>query len=300
LARAALLWPLLLVLPLLFGAAGALSAVQLEKPAAHRATAQVRNLLVSPPFVGGEHQNKHPTEHQSRFWGVDPLAREKNLVERVLRAANVSGLTEAEFLAHSRVAARSYSDLDFSVTSTSSATVIRLANIYASEYADSHTQQVRESIGEAIRTVRANIALLRRGGLRTAQERQAKQLSQTLPRRALRTAMERHAKQLSQTRRLEFSSVLQKASATTPVRKHALRNGIIGGLLGLILAIAPLLGLLRIFPALRPPRIPPIRTLLADADRKVLDMGGIRAACIASPEPSYTRSPNSRSAHSAQ
>lgn len=271
-ARAALLWPLLLVLPLLFGAAGALSAVQLEKPAAQRATAQVRNVLLSPPFVGGG--------HQSRFWGIDPLAREKNLVERVLRAANVSGLTEAEFLDHSRVAARSYSDLDFSVTSTSSATAIRLANIYASEYANSHTQQVRESIGKAIRRERANIALL--------------------PHTPLRTTLEQEAKQVLQTRRLEFSSVLQKASATTPVRKHALRNGIIGGPLGLLFAIALLLGLLRRFPALRPPRSPSIRTLLADADRKVLDTGGIRAACIASPEPSYTRSPNSSSAHSAQ
>ena len=187
-ARAALLWPLLLVLPLLFGAAGALSAVQLEKPAAQRATAQVRNVLLSPPFVGGG--------HQSRFWSIDPLAREKNLVERVLRAANVSGLTEAEFLDHSRVAARSYSDLDFSVTSTSSATAIRLANIYASEYANSHTQQVRESIGKAIRRDRANIALL--------------------PHTPLRTTLEQEAKQVLQTRRLEFSSVLQKASATTP------------------------------------------------------------------------------------
>jgi hypothetical protein len=242
---AGLLWPLLLVLALLFGAGGALSAVQLEKPA-HRATAQAlihpaTILDISIPPVRSLYVAPSPQREIA-------IARDMNLVERVLRAANVSGLTAAEFLDHSRVTARSGSDnilLGFSVTSTSSVTAIRLANIYASEYAYFKHQQFRATIDGALRSLRTRIA--------------------SLPDTPLRKTLEQQAKQLSQIRRQELSSmtVLQPASATTPVRKHALRNGIIGGLLGLLLAIALLLGLLRIFPALRPPRLPPIRTLIA-------------------------------------
>ena len=106
-------------------------------------------------------------------------------------------------------------------------------------------QKFRDTTSEALRSLRTRIA--------------------SLPHTPLRTTLERQAKQLSQIQKLELGSttVLQQASATTPVRIHAPQHGIIGGLLGLLLAIALLLGLLRIFPDLRPPRSPSIRTLLA-------------------------------------
>jgi hypothetical protein len=247
-AWAALLWPLLLFLPLLFGAAGAISAVRLEKPA-HSAAAQVAVnpmpviLLVSGgPFGVGDRPRPRP-----RFEGAnEAVARGAWLVERVLRAANVSGLTAAEFLDHSRVTARSERVYDLSVTSTSSATAIRLANIYASEYANLQNRLGRGSIDAALRSLRARIASLPHTGPSP-----------------LRATLVQQAKQLSQLLRPERSSVLQKASATTPVRKHEVRNHIIGGLLGLLFAIALLLGLLRRFPALRPPRSPSIRTSIA-------------------------------------
>jgi hypothetical protein len=168
---------------------------------------------------------------------MSALARSPSLVDRVVRAANVPGLTAARLHESSRVTPEADSDaLDFTVTSASPATATRLANIYASEYVQFRNERTLKTISEALRQVRAKIASLpRTAAARPILERDAKRLSQ-LAKLATRTLL-----------------VLEPPSATTPVRRHELRNGIIGGLLGLLVGTALLLGLFRRFPGLRPP-----------------------------------------------
>jgi capsular polysaccharide biosynthesis protein len=99
--------------------AGAFSFIYLEKPSS-RATAQV----ILRPLVGPVHGVAPLDDANARYLQVmSALARSPSLVNRVVRAANVPGLTAARLLESSRVTPEADSDaLDFTVTSASPAT----------------------------------------------------------------------------------------------------------------------------------------------------------------------------------
>jgi hypothetical protein len=201
----------------------------LEKPSP-RATAQVilRPVRLVGPVIGGA----PPPDHAARYLRVmSALARSPSLANRVVRAANVPGLTAAGLLAKTRVTAEGDGNvLEFTVTNASLATARRLAYTYASEYAKAQNERAVRRISDAAKQLRATIA--------------------SLPRKsATRASLIREAKGLSVIARLadKGTSVLGQASAT-PVRKHVLRNGFIGGLLGVLLGVALLLGLCGCFP----------------------------------------------------
>jgi hypothetical protein len=79
--------------------AGAFSFIYLEKPSS-RATAQV----ILRPLVGPVHGVAPLDDANARYLQVmSALARSPSLVDRVVRAANVPGLTAARLLESSRV-----------------------------------------------------------------------------------------------------------------------------------------------------------------------------------------------------
>ena len=159
------------------------------------------------------------------------LARSPKVAARVVRIAEVPGLTAARFLRHS--SARPVSDADvltLSVTYRPSAAAVRLTNAYAAEFVRFKNDRDLRTIREALRATEADIAELRaRGQTGTPVYEALVQKQQQLKAVAIQFA--------------RTTSVLEPADRASSFRPHALRNGLVGGALGSSLGVVLVLGM---------------------------------------------------------
>jgi uncharacterized protein involved in exopolysaccharide biosynthesis len=225
---------------LLLGLLGALLATQLQATA-WRGEAEVffntTNLAIPliatsyPP--GGADQY---LEAQAR------LARSPKLAARVVRIAELPGLTAAQFLQHS--GARPVWDADvltLSVTYRPSAAAVRLTNTYAAEFVRFKNNRDLRAIRAALRVTEARIAELRaRGQSDTPAYEALVQTQQQLTALAIQFA--------------RTTSVREPADRASSFRPHALRNGLVGDALGAVLGVVLVLGVAALRRARRLPQ----------------------------------------------
>ena len=228
-ARAWMLGP-----PLLLGLLAALIATQAQERT-FRAQAQVL-LNTSQSAIPGDPGGRLANEESSRFLTTQArLARSPELARRVITAARVPALTPAQFLRHSSAKPQSDANLlNLSVSYGKAADAIRLANAYADQFTRYRNERSLAALKKALSDIEAVIESLRPQGLTGSPV--YKSLVQK--RVDLQTSRVLLAGQVR---------VLQAAERASSFRPHALRNGIIGGLLGTLLGIA-LVAVLRIWP----------------------------------------------------
>jgi Mrp family chromosome partitioning ATPase len=154
------------------------------------------------------------------------VARTPELIDRVVRAAGIPGITPGGLLAHSSVSARSNADvLDFSVTNRSPDKAARLATVYATEYTKYRLEKDTAALNDAMDRIRVRIQELRARGVDPASP-----LFEPLV--TLRSQIE-----TARTLQTSNTSVLRGASGANQIRPRTRRNGILGALLGGILGI---------------------------------------------------------------
>jgi hypothetical protein len=256
LGRAAVTRPWLLVVPLLFGVGGAFLLMRLGEPS-FRATAEAS---LPAPWLGPRPVPLPGAPARPELEAEKNRARSPEVLARVARVAGVPGVTASWLRDASTVRLSPHADvLAFSVRSRTAATAVQLANVYAAEFRNYQLQQTRRILGEALRSVQGKVAALRAEivALRAKRPTITRSEFGALPaeRRVKLKVLLQNLEQLSVNKKLVRRWPLTKSSAatTTSLRTHELQNSIIGGLLGALLGIAVLLGILRRFPALRPP-----------------------------------------------
>jgi capsular polysaccharide biosynthesis protein len=165
----------------------------------------VSNPSLSPPAPDGA--------EAAQYRGLQArLARSPKLAARVVRTAEVPGLTAAQFLQHSSATPVSDADvLTLSVIYRSSAAAVRLTNAYATEF-------VRFKDDLNLRTIRE---ILRANEARIDEVRSRGRIS------SVSTS----------------TSLVRPADGASSFRPHALRNGLFGGALGALLGVVLVLGL---------------------------------------------------------
>jgi succinoglycan biosynthesis transport protein ExoP len=152
------------------------------------------------------------------------IARERELADRVVAAAGVTGLSPGGFLGESRASPRSDATiLDLSVTDPNAANAVALANAYAREFksykAEVDTSTIKQQIRKYQRTINALRARGETGSI--FQELLAKKLDLETQGNLLANNVQ----------------VSQEAEAAAKIRPQPRRNAIIAGLLGLVLGI---------------------------------------------------------------
>jgi capsular polysaccharide biosynthesis protein len=216
--------------PLLLGLLGAFIATQLQTPT-WRGKAEVFIRVpelaagsATPPTLvsGGPFGDPYSTQYldaQAR------LARSPTLAAHVVRVAAIPGLTSGEFLRHSRATVASDADiLTLSVTYRRRALAARLANAYASEFVHFKNKLDRRNVEKVLHRIQAKINQLRAHDMTGTPAYE--NLIQT------RQKLEAFSVQL------RSASVFRRANSASSFRPHALRNGILGGALGVLLGVA--------------------------------------------------------------
>jgi succinoglycan biosynthesis transport protein ExoP len=153
------------------------------------------------------------------------LARLPELARRVVRAGGVTGQTVEEFLDSSSVAPSQGTDLlDFSVRSGDPQSAIRLATVYAQEFARYRRALDAEAIAGALRNIKARIADLESAGLAGSQIHTdlLEKRQQLVAREALATTT---------------ALVVQPGSEATKVQPRPMRSALLAAGLGLVLGI---------------------------------------------------------------
>jgi hypothetical protein len=115
--------------------------------------------------------------------------------------------------------------LKLTVSSSSGADAVRLVNTYAQELTKYRAEIYIRPINEALRKDKAQIDALRARGLTGTQRYEA-----LLQRR---TNLQTYGSQLANN-----ASVLTRAEGASSFRPHMLRNGLLGGALGVLLGVA--------------------------------------------------------------
>jgi hypothetical protein len=205
--------------PLLFGLVGVLIAVGMQGTTWHsKAEVRFNVANIMAPLTATTFLPSSPTytEVQAR------LARSPALAARVVRDAHVSGLTATKFLRHSSATPVSDADvLDLSVIYRPRATAVRLANLYATEFVRLKCAVDLQSIDQALRRLQRRL----RG--RDLHEPRYTELL------GAQSALKVFRDQLRNS-----TSVYRRADGASSFRPHALRNGLIGGALGVLLGVA--------------------------------------------------------------
>jgi polysaccharide biosynthesis transport protein len=153
------------------------------------------------------------------------LARVPKVVREVLAAVPNSGLTTQQFLQDSSVVPKANSDLlVFSVTHRDPALAARLATEYARRFTDYNRRLETTALVRALRGIRRNIASLE------AQGRRKSDVYDTLLER------EQQLKTMLDLMSTE-SSLVRAADRGAQVQPRPVRNGVLAGILGLVLGL---------------------------------------------------------------
>jgi hypothetical protein len=165
------------------------------------------------------------------------LARSPDLAVRVVRAAGVQGLTAAQFLRHSSATASSDGSdegvLTLSVTYQPRTAAVRLTNAYATEFVRFKNDVDKRNLREAaLRENQASMKGLRAEGLTGIPA------FKELVRKQHDLRSGRVSPLSGVAAQLRADATAMRADGATSVRPHALRNGLLGGALGVLLGVA--------------------------------------------------------------
>ena len=154
------------------------------------------------------------------------IARSPTLASRVVNVAGVPGMTVEKFLKDSDVTAASNADLlNISVSSTDRGDAIRLANAYADEFTKFKTDLDTARINDALETLKTRVKTLSDAGVSPSSPSYATLLQ-------YQSQLETVGKLLANN-----TQVLNRA-VSEQIRPRTKRNALLGGLLGVVLAIA--------------------------------------------------------------
>jgi hypothetical protein len=195
---------------LIFALLGALLLMSWQKPS-YQATSEVSAASPTSPRVF--------TRAQAL------IARSPEVAARVVAAAGVRGMNPGKLLAASVVIpVAGFNLLRFSVSDAESRNAIVLANTYASEFAFYKAERDSAAVKSALRSLTVRIESLQANGATTAP--------------AYSTLIQQRAQLKTLGRLLSAQvSVLQPAEHASAFRTHAVRNGLLGGVLGGLLGI---------------------------------------------------------------
>ena len=153
------------------------------------------------------------------------LARSEELASRVVRAADVPGMTPGAFLGQSSASPRDDADfLDLSVTAPDPEAAVSLVNAYAHEFTVYKNEIDTANVEQALQSNQATIDSLRAKGQTGSVAYEDAVAAQG--------QLQTYGKLLANN-----ASVQQRAEGAGKVRPLPRRNAILGGLLGLILGI---------------------------------------------------------------
>jgi Mrp family chromosome partitioning ATPase/capsular polysaccharide biosynthesis protein len=190
----------------------------------YRATAQV---LVSRSNAASAVTSVDPTVYDAtRFLATQAdIARSPEVAARVVKAADVPGVSPDQLLGETSIAADPNADVLYvSVSSSSPSAATRLTNAYAEEYARYKTSLDTEKIDAALQTLGARTKALRsQGG--TASPGFG--------------TLDQYQTQLETIRTLVANSVtvLRPAGAAGKVQPKPMHTALLGGLVGLVLGL---------------------------------------------------------------
>jgi Mrp family chromosome partitioning ATPase/capsular polysaccharide biosynthesis protein len=155
------------------------------------------------------------------------LARVPTLAENVLRATGFTNRTPGGFLASSSVAAVAGTDvlLSFSVSDRSPTVAERLATAYATQYTLYRRQLDTDALDAARQQIQTRIQQLRASGLSTGSSLYATLVDKEQALRTLEALQGSNA------------SVVKPADGANQTQPRTLRNGILGGLIGIVLGL---------------------------------------------------------------
>jgi hypothetical protein len=220
--------------PLVFAALLALLATHVQKRTFQAtATVSFKGVTFVPDLID-------PDPFMTTMTTQVSLARSPELAARVVAAAGVPGINPVQFLRHSSAKPQSDADiLNLSVSYRKPATAIQLANAYASQFTRYKAELDLAPIKRFISKVEARIKSLRAHGA-TGSPVYDELVANRMQGERLDSLVAHQAR------------VQQVAKSAPSLRAHALRYGIIGGLLGALLGIA-LVAVVRIWPKNSPP-----------------------------------------------
>jgi hypothetical protein len=212
--------------PLLLGLLAALVATQLQA-STWRSHAEVFFEVSNIPAMGSTPATSLSGAEPTRYLETHAkIARSPELAARVVQAARVPGISARKFLRHSSAKSESGADvLRLSVTYRSSTAAVRLANAYATEFKRYKDERDTAALRKALGPIADEIGRLRARG--QAGSVRYDSLVQT------RADLEAFGTQLRSSTR-----VLRPADGASSFRPHALRNGLIGGAVGVLVGLA--------------------------------------------------------------
>ena len=169
--------------------------------------------------------SSNPVGDPTRFITLQAnVARDRELAERVAQRSGIPGMTADRFLGHSDAASQQDADiLDLSATYPTAAGATRLANTYASELKIYNTKRQRAKINSTIAAIERTLKPLRVAGA-TKDEAYLSLSEWKGQLQALRET-------------LAANTSAQGPEGASKVRPRPKRNGILGGLLGLVLGV---------------------------------------------------------------
>jgi uncharacterized protein involved in exopolysaccharide biosynthesis len=209
--------------PVMFALLAALLLMHWQKPS-YQATSEViasrAGVVPVLPFL------VQPPRHPRVLMRTQALlARSPELAARVVAAAGVPGMSPGKLLAASVVIPAADSDLlRFSISDAHSRDAILLANTYASEFAVYKAERDGAAVKSALRSLNVKIESLQANGATTT---------------AVYSTLIQQRAQLKTLGRLLLAqvSVFSPAAHASAFRTHTVRNGLLGGVLGVLLGI---------------------------------------------------------------
>jgi polysaccharide biosynthesis transport protein len=198
-----------------------------QQPSEYRATSQV--LLNRQDVVTAmlsQQPNSAYLDPERLLATQSDVARSAALLRRVVRAANVQGLTDSYLLAKSEVSPHANADvLEFAVTDRNPQVAARLASVYAEQYTLFRREIDTKAARDAMKKVEARIERLEEQGVSSDSPRYADLLD-------LRTKFETAATLLTGN-----ITVLRPAESADKISPRPNRSALLGGLVAIVIAL---------------------------------------------------------------
>jgi Mrp family chromosome partitioning ATPase/capsular polysaccharide biosynthesis protein len=198
-----------------------------QQPSEYRATSQVllnRQDVVTA--ILSQQPNSAYLDPERLLATQSDVARSPALIQDVVRAANVDGLTEAYVSAHSEISPHANADvLEFAVTDRDPQVAARIASVYAEKYTSFRREIDTKAARDALQKVEAEIEALEAQGVSSGSPRYTELVD-------LRTRFATAATLLTGN-----TMVIRPAEGADKISPRPTRNALLGGLVAIVVAL---------------------------------------------------------------